>query len=77
VTRAAIEAIKKYGTGRARLLTGTTDQHQQIEQDLAAFRGTEADITFSSGYAANVAVIPNPNMKRTGSILKYRRRAVR
>ncbi len=56
---AAIEAIKKYGTGTggARLLTGTTDQHQQMERDLAAFRGTEAAITFSSGYAANLAVI--------------------
>lgn len=56
---AAIEAIKKYGTGTggARLLTGTTDEHQRMEQDLAAFRGTEAAITFSSGYAANVAVI--------------------
>jgi 8-amino-7-oxononanoate synthase len=56
---AAIEAIKKYGTGTggARLLTGTTDQHHRMEQDLAAFRGTEAAITFSSGYAANLAVI--------------------
>ena len=56
---AAIEATKKYGTGTggARLLTGTTDQHQQMEQDLAAFRGTEAATTFSSGYAANLAVI--------------------
>ena len=59
IDRAAIEAIKKYGTGTggARLLTGTTDQHQQMERDLAAFRGTEAAITFSSGYAANLAVI--------------------
>jgi 8-amino-7-oxononanoate synthase len=56
---AAIKAILKYGTGTggARLLTGTTDEHQQMERDLAAFRGTEAAITFSSGYAANVAVI--------------------
>jgi glycine C-acetyltransferase len=56
---AAIEAIKKYGTGTggARLLTGTTDEHQRMEQDLAAFRGTEAAITFSSGYVANLAVI--------------------
>ena len=56
---AAIQAILKYGTGTggARLLTGTTDQHQRMEQELAAFRGTEAAITFSSGYAANVAVI--------------------
>jgi glycine C-acetyltransferase len=59
IDRAAIEAIKKYGTGTggARLLTGTTDEHQRMEQDLAAFRGTEAAITFSSGYAANLAVI--------------------
>jgi glycine C-acetyltransferase len=59
IDSAAIEAIKKYGTGTggARLLTGTTDQHQQMEQDLAAFRGTEAAITFSSGYAANLAAI--------------------
>jgi 8-amino-7-oxononanoate synthase len=59
VDAAAIEAIKKYGTGTggARLLTGTTDQHQRMEQDLAAFRGMEAAITFSSGYLANVAVI--------------------
>ena len=59
IDSAAIEAIKKYGTGTggARLLTGTTDEHQRMEQDLAAFRGTEAAITFSSGYAANVAVI--------------------
>src|SRR3984885_7308794 len=36
---AAIKAILKYGTGTggARLLTGTTDQHQQMERDLAAF----------------------------------------
>src|ERR1700756_411559 len=51
VDAAAIEAIKKYGTGTggARLLVGTTDQHQQMEQDLAAFRGTEAAINFTSG----------------------------
>jgi 8-amino-7-oxononanoate synthase len=59
IDAAAIAAVKKYGTGTggARLLTGTTDQHQRMERDLAAFRGTEAAITFSSGYAANLAVI--------------------
>ena len=59
IDTAAIEAIKSYGTGTggARLLTGTTDQHQRMEQDLAGFKGTEAAVTFSSGYAANVAVI--------------------
>jgi glycine C-acetyltransferase len=56
IDAAAIAAVKKYGTGTggARLLTGTTDQHQLMERDLAAFRGTEAAITFSSGYAANL-----------------------
>jgi glycine C-acetyltransferase len=59
IDAAAIAAVKKYGTGTggARLLTGTTDQHQRMERDLAAFRGTEAAVTFSSGYAANLAVI--------------------
>src|SRR6202161_4953135 len=59
IDAAAIEAIRKYGTGTggARLLTGTTDQHVLMEQDLAAYKGTEAAITFSSGYLANVAVL--------------------
>ena len=40
IDTAAIEAIRKYGTGTggARLLTGTTDQHQRMEQDLADFQ---------------------------------------
>jgi 8-amino-7-oxononanoate synthase len=59
IDAAAIAAVQKYGTGTggARLLTGTTDEHQLMERDLAAFRGTEAAVTFSSGYAANLAVI--------------------
>jgi glycine C-acetyltransferase len=59
ITNAAVDAVKKYGTGTggARLLTGTTNQHQLMEQDLAAFKGTDAAITFSSGYLANVGVI--------------------
>lgn len=59
VDRAAIEAVKKYGTGTGgvRLLTGTIDLHQQMEQELAAFRETAQVITYSSGYLANLAVI--------------------
>jgi glycine C-acetyltransferase len=59
IERAAIDAIKKFGsaTGGARLLTGTNELHRKAEQDLAAFKGTEAALTFSSGYAANLAVI--------------------
>lgn len=59
ITSAAVDAVKRFGTGTggARLLTGTTSQHQLMEQDLADFKGTEAAITFSSGYLANVGVI--------------------
>ena len=59
VDEAAIAAIRKYGTGTGgvRLLTGTLDLHQEMEQALAEFKGTESAITFTSGYAANLAVI--------------------
>lgn len=59
VNQAATDAVNKYGTatGGARLLTGTLDLHRQLEKDVAEFKGTEAAITFSSGYIANLAVI--------------------
>jgi 8-amino-7-oxononanoate synthase len=59
VDEAAIAAVRKYGTGTGgvRLLTGTLDLHQEMEQALAEFKGTDAAITFTSGYAANLAVI--------------------
>lgn len=59
VDAAAIEAVRKYGTGTggARLLTGTTEEHLLMEQDLASFLETEAAVTVSSGYLANVAII--------------------
>jgi 8-amino-7-oxononanoate synthase len=59
IDEAAIEAIRKYGTGTGgvRMLTGTIDLHHQMEKDLAAYKGTYAAITFSSGYLANLAVM--------------------
>jgi glycine C-acetyltransferase len=59
INNAAIAAIHKYGTGTGgvRLLTGTIDLHHQVERELAAFKGTAAAITFSSGYLANLAVL--------------------
>ena len=59
IDEAAIEAIRKYGTGTGgvRLLTGTLDIHHEMEREVAAFKGTEAAITFSSGYLANLAVV--------------------
>ena len=59
VDAAAIEAIRKYGTGTggSRMMTGTFDLHHQMESELAAFKGTSAAITFSSGYLANLAAV--------------------
>ncbi len=59
IDEAAIDAIRKYGTGTGgvRMLTGTIDLHHCMERDVAAFKGTPEAITFSSGYLANLAVI--------------------
>jgi glycine C-acetyltransferase len=59
VDEAAIEAVRKYGTGTggARLLTGTLDLHHEVERNLAALKGTETALAFSSGYMANLGVI--------------------
>lgn len=56
---AAIAAIRDYGcgAGASRLITGTTALHEQLEQRLAAFKGCEQALLFSSGYHANMGVI--------------------
>ncbi len=59
VREAAIEAIHQFGLGAAasRLITGTLAPHTVLEEQLAAFKGTEAAISFSSGYAAALGTI--------------------
>ena len=59
VKEAAIEAIKKYGSGCAgsRFLNGTLDMHIQLEQRLAAFVEKEDAITFTTGFQVNEGVI--------------------
>ncbi len=56
---AAINAIKKYGTGCAgsRFLNGTIDLHVQLEEALANYVGKEAAIVFSTGFQANLGVV--------------------
>ena len=57
---AAVDAVRKYGTGTggSRLTTGTQVIHRELERELAAFKGTEDAITFATGFAANSGVIP-------------------
>jgi 8-amino-7-oxononanoate synthase len=59
VKEAAIEAIKKYGSGCAgsRFLNGTLDIHVQLEEKLARFTGREAALVFSTGFQVNLGVI--------------------
>ncbi|MFJ4338761.1 8-amino-7-oxononanoate synthase [Streptomyces sp. NPDC088915] len=59
VTGAAAEAARRWGAGAtgSRLVTGTTLLHTDLERELAAFCGFEAALVFSSGYAANLAVL--------------------
>ncbi len=59
VKEAAIEAIKKYGTGcsGSRYLTGTLDLHIQLEERLAKFLGYEACLLFSTGFQTNLGAI--------------------
>ncbi len=59
IKEAAIEAIKKYGTGCAgsRFLNGTLDLHIQLEKRLAQFVGKEDAIVFSTGFQVNLGVI--------------------
>ncbi len=60
VKEAAIKAIEKYGTGcsGSRYLTGTIDLHEQLEEKLAAFFGTEKVLLFSTGYQTAQGIIP-------------------
>ncbi|MCH7480957.1 MAG: glycine C-acetyltransferase [Chloroflexi bacterium] len=57
---AAKVAMDKYGVGPAavRTIAGTMDIHVELDRRLAEFKGVEAAITFQSGFAANLGVIP-------------------
>jgi 8-amino-7-oxononanoate synthase len=59
VKEAALEAIKKYGTGCAgsRFLNGTLDIHVRLEEKLARFMRREAALVFSTGFQVNLGVI--------------------
>jgi len=59
VKEAAIEAIKKYGTGCAgsRFLNGTLDIHVQLEEKLAGFMRKDSALIFSTGFQVNLGVI--------------------
>ena len=58
--QAAIAATERFGVGAgaSRLVSGTLPPHQELEEALATFKGTQAALVFGSGYLANVGLIP-------------------
>jgi len=60
VKEASINAIKKYGTGcsGSRFMNGTLKLHIELEEKLAKFLNKEACIAFSTGFQANLGIIP-------------------
>ena len=58
--QAVQEAVEKYGVGpgAVRSIAGTMTLHQKLEEALAKFKKVPAVISFQSGFAANLAVIP-------------------
>lgn len=56
---AAKKAIDSHGVGAGavRTINGTLDLHDELEQTLAKFKGTEAAIAYQSGFNCNMAAI--------------------
>lgn len=57
--KVAQQAIEKYGVGAGavRTINGTLDLHVKLEEKLAEFKGTEAAISYQSGFNCNMAAI--------------------
>lgn len=56
---AAIKAVEQFGAGAgaSRLISGSLAPHAELEQAIARFKGTEAALSFSSGYATALGAI--------------------
>jgi 8-amino-7-oxononanoate synthase len=59
VQAAACEAIGRWGTGStaSRLVVGSRQCHQDLEEEIADWKTTDRAILFPTGYAANVGVL--------------------
>ena len=60
LAEAMSRAASRWGGGStaSRLICGTTAEHADLEEELAAVKGTEAALVFSSGVAAATGTIP-------------------
>lgn len=69
VKEAIKEAVDVYGGGSSGspILSGTTDLHRRLSEDLAEFKAKEAALIFPTGYSANVGVIAG--LMRSGDLI--------
>jgi 8-amino-7-oxononanoate synthase len=60
IEASVIDGVRKFGAGAAasRLVCGTLPPHRHLETALAEAKQTEASLTFSSGFATALGVIP-------------------
>ncbi|HYE32787.1 MAG TPA: 8-amino-7-oxononanoate synthase [Methylomirabilota bacterium] len=60
LVEAAQRAVRDYGAGAgaSRLICGSLQPHHQLDEAIAAFKGVEAALSFSTGYATAVGCIP-------------------
>ena len=60
VKQAAARAVECYGcgAGASRLISGSMELDEALEREIAALKRTEAALLFSTGYHANIGVIP-------------------
>src|SRR5438477_5717302 len=64
---AVVEALSRgvpIGSGGSRLLRGNHPEHQFLEQEAAQFFGSASALFFSSGYAANSALLSTLPQRR-------------
>jgi len=59
LAEAAKKAIDRYGSSAAasRLISGNMALHEELENRLAEFKGTEAALVFNSGFQANIGIL--------------------
>lgn len=57
------------GSGGSRLLRGNDPEHEALEAEAAAFFGSESALFFSSGYAANAALLST--LPQRGDLIVY------
>ena len=69
VKEAIKETVDIYGGGSSGspILSGTTRMHEELEREIAEFKGKEASLVFPTGYSANVGVIAG--LMRSGDLI--------